>query len=47
MLAYRDLFLVKRHYHMDVECVRDVEGEDVGSQLVVLPPCNNKTPNPS
>lgn len=32
MLAYRDLLLlVKRRYCMGVECVKDVEGEDVGS----------------
>lgn len=32
VLAYCDLLvLVKRHYCMGVECVRDAKGEDVGS----------------
>lgn len=39
MLAYRDLLvLVKRRYHMDMECVEDAEGEDVGSQPCCFTP---------
>lgn len=37
MLACRDLLvLVKRRYCMGVECVRDVEREDVGRPVMLF-----------